>query len=210
MGTLYWQLNDCWPVTSWSSVDYFGNWKAFHFQAKRSYDAVLVSFEKVANGVEIHVVNDELQSKNGKLNLKVINFEGKELWSDSSNVQIAPNSSSVQFVLDISKIKKFNPRKNVLSASLVLSDKETKSSVYYFEKPKRLKLRKPSIAMIRLDENTYELTTDVLAKNVFLTADKVHFSDNYFDLLPGEKKFIKVNTPSESIKIQSLYNAFNE
>src|SRR4029079_14506853 len=44
-GTLYWQLNDCWPVASWSSVDYFGRWKALHYAARRFYAPLLLSIE---------------------------------------------------------------------------------------------------------------------------------------------------------------------
>ena len=44
-GTLYWQLNDCWPVASWSSLDYFGRWKALHYAARRFYAPLMLSIE---------------------------------------------------------------------------------------------------------------------------------------------------------------------
>ena len=60
MGTLYWQFNDCWPVTSWSSVDYFGNWKAFHYQAKRSLKNILLSVNEENESYKTEVIETHL------------------------------------------------------------------------------------------------------------------------------------------------------
>ena len=62
MGTLYWQLNDCWPVASWASIDYHGRWKALHYMARRFFAPVLVSGveDPEAGTVEIHVTSDLL------------------------------------------------------------------------------------------------------------------------------------------------------
>ena len=58
MGTLYWQFNDCWPVISWSSVDYEGNWKALHYTAKRFFDSTLISLTEKDGMVDVYVIND--------------------------------------------------------------------------------------------------------------------------------------------------------
>ncbi len=57
-GTLYWQLNDCWPVASWSSLDYFGRWKALHYAARRFYAPVLLSIEDAPPRQSVHITND--------------------------------------------------------------------------------------------------------------------------------------------------------
>ena len=46
MGAVYWQINDCWPVISWSSIDYWGRWKALHYYAKRFFAPVMISCEE--------------------------------------------------------------------------------------------------------------------------------------------------------------------
>ena len=55
MGSLYWQLNDCWPVASWSSIDYYGKWKALHYQTKKSFEESIISFHKKNNEIEAYL-----------------------------------------------------------------------------------------------------------------------------------------------------------
>ena len=58
MGTLYWQLNDCWPAISWSSIDYFGNWKALQYKAKKAFENVLISYEENKFNIQTFAIND--------------------------------------------------------------------------------------------------------------------------------------------------------
>ncbi|MCG2609934.1 glycoside hydrolase family 2 protein [Flavobacterium sp. SM15] len=199
MGTLYWQLNDCWPVTSWSSVDYFGNWKAFHYQAKRSFENVLVSVSEEENQLKVYVINDELAVKNGKLKLQLLNFDGRIVWQKEMNIKFGDNSCKMLFALDKKEWEGLNLNQIVFSAEF-----ETKRTLYYFVKPKDLQLKLPKISIKQLDENTVEVSTDVLAKNVFLNAEKCRFSDNYFDLLPGEKRIIRYEGNLTQTEIKSL------
>lgn len=205
MGTLYWQLNDCWPVTSWSSVDYFGNWKAFHYQAKRSFENVLVSVAEEENQYKVYVVSDEVSSKKGKLELQLLDFEGKILWQSASEIQVAENTGKVYYAMDKKMFEKFNSKQTVLSAKLIVDDSEVKSVLFYFEKPKDLELKEPKLVIKYPNENTIEVSTDILAKNVFLSSEGAHFSDNYFDLLPGEKRKIHFEGKISEIAIKSLY-----
>lgn len=209
MGTLFWQLNDCWPVTSWSSVDYFGHWKAFQYQAKRSFEPVLISVNEEENQYKVYVVNDELASKKGKLELQLIDFEGRNLWDKKAEIQLEENSSKVCFTIDKTGLAKFDPKHSVLSVKLILPDLKEKEALYYFEKPKNLKLKKPTISVVAIDANTIEITTDVLAKNIFMAEGDAFFSDNYFDLLPGQKKRIVISNAQKenaALTIQSLFD----
>ncbi len=208
MGTLFWQLNDCWPVTSWSSVDYFGNWKAFQYQAKRSFEPVLISVNEEENQYKVYIVNDELKSYDGFFEMKLFDFNGKPLWEADAVGSISENSSLVHFEIPKNDFKSFELKKVVLSVSFT-SENKSVNSLFYFEKPKDLELNQPNIQIKKIDDWTYEITTDVLAKNVFLSSAETHFSDNYFDLLPGEKKKITVSKPVKEIKIKSLFNTFN-
>ena len=204
MGTLYWQLNDCWPVTSWSSVDYFGNWKAFHYQAKRSFEKVLVTVAEADNQVKVYVVNDELATKEGQLVLQLLDFDGKVLWEQMTGVQSAANSSAVFYSIAKKEFEAFDAKQMVLAVTLLSDDAEAKRALHYFVKPKDMALTVPRIIVSQIDENTIEVTTDVLAKNVFLQAGKVKFSDNYFDLLPGETKEIRFEGTIKGVQVKSL------
>ncbi len=206
MGTLFWQLNDCWPVTSWSSVDYFGNWKAFHYQAKRSFENILISVNEEENQYKIYIVIDELTPEKGKLELELLDFEGKMLYYNTSEILVEANTSKVYFQIDKKEFEKFNSKNIVLSVKLISPNLEEKRVLYYFEKPKNLELKKQIILIQYLDENTIEVSTDTLTKNVFLFQEDTFFSDNYFDLLPNENLIIKLSKPIKDIKVISLFD----
>jgi beta-mannosidase len=80
-------------------------------------------------------------------------------------------------------------------------------SNFFFVKPKDLKLQKPNIQLRNIDDVTIEISTDVLAKNVFLSSENdTFFEDNYFDLLPNEKRIIKLSKAAKEIKVKSLFD----
>ena len=202
MGTLYWQFNDCWPVTSWSSLDYYGNWKAFHYQAKRSFENVLISVNEENDFYKVYLVNDNFERYSDKLTLELLTFDGKLLWQTSKETTIEENSSTVVFEIPKTDFAKFDLNQAVLKVRF-----KNESSNYFFVKTKELKLTKPTIQIKQIDDLTIEISTDILAKNVLLSSDnEVFFDDNYFDLLPNEKRIIKLNKPGGSIKVKSLFN----
>lgn len=202
MGTLYWQFNDCWPVTSWSSVDYYGNWKAFQYQVKRSYENLLHSVNEEGDFYKVYIVNDALENFTDELTWELISFDGTSLWSITKEVNVEQNSSSVVLEIPKKEFEKFNLEKAVLNVRF-----EKQSSNYFFVKPKELNLTKPTIQITQKDDLTIEITTNVLAKNVFISSEnQVFFDDNYFDLLPNEKKVIKLSKSVNEIKVQSLFD----
>ncbi|KAB5098966.1 glycoside hydrolase family 2 protein, partial [Bacteroides thetaiotaomicron] len=78
MGTLYWQLNDSWPVVSWSSIDYYGNWKALHYQAKRAFAPVLINPIQQNDSLSVYLISDRLDTmEQMTLEMKVVDFDGK-------------------------------------------------------------------------------------------------------------------------------------
>lgn len=202
MGTLYWQLNDCWPVTSWSSLDYYGNWKAFHCQVKRSFENLLLSVNEEDEKYKVYVVNDVFENHTEKLELELLSFEGKSLWKASKEIKVGENTSTVVYEIPKSEFDKFDLKDVVLNIRFNQS-----TSNYFFVKPKDLKLQKPNIQINIIDELTIEISTDVLAKDVFLTSvNNAFFDDNYFDLLPNEKRIIKLSKSAKEIKVMSLYD----
>lgn len=202
MGTLYWQFNDCWPVISWSSLDYYGNWKAFHYQAKRSFENILLSVNEENESYKVYLVNDYFEKYSDKLTLELLSFDGKLLWNSAKNIDVAENSSSIVLEIPKADFSNFDLNQAVLNVSF-----KNESSNYFFVKSKYLKLTEPEIKIITIDELTLEISTNVLATNVFLISEnEVFFEDNYFDLLPNEKRLIKVSKQAGSVKVKSLYD----
>lgn len=205
MGTLYWQLNDCWPAISWSSIDYFGNWKALHYHVKKSFENIMISSTFENSILKIYVINDSLKSYDDTLFTKIIDFEGNILWSSLDDIHIASNSSQIKREIDVKDLN--------LDASktVVVSYLKNFKSVYYFVKPKDLKLKQAPIeqTVTKTDKGfTITLKSTTLQKNVFLyTKHKGHFSDNYFDLLPNETIEIEFKTEAkhlDDLKIKRL------
>lgn len=203
MGTLFWQLNDCWPVTSWSSLDYYGNWKALQYQAKRSFEELLLSVKEESNKYEVFLVNDSFEKLSGKLELELFSFDGKLLWKKSKDVSVEENSSTAIYEILKEDLKSFNIYQTVLKVKF-----NEVQSQYFFVKPKDLQLQKPNIQIKILNDVMIEISSDVLAKDVFLSSEnEVFFEDNYFDLLPNEKRIIKVSKVVKEIKVKSLFDA---
>jgi beta-mannosidase len=206
MGTLYWQLNDCWPVTSWSSVDYFGRWKAFHYQVKRSFENVLISIIEDEDDYKVYIINDDLNSFEGDLSIILYDFNGKKILEINEPTTCNENSAELKSAIPKINLKKYNKANSVLSASFTSKNKTT-NSLFYFVKPKDLNLSKPNIKIKVIDSSTIEISSDVLAKNVFLTSGNTFFSDNYFDLLPNEKRNISITGQTKSkIDSQTLFD----
>jgi len=202
MGTLYWQLNDCWPVTSWSSLDYYGNWKAFHYQTKRSFENLLLSVEEKNNKYKVFLVNDTFEKYSGKLELELLSFDGKSLWKTSRKITIEENSSTAVYEISNEDLKSFDLKQTVLKVKF-----NEVQSQYFFVKPKDLKLQKPNIEIKMINDFMIEISSDVLAKNVFLSSEnETFFEDNYFDLLPNEKRVIKLSKAMKEIKVKSLFD----
>jgi len=209
MGTLFWQLNDCWPVTSWSAVDYFGRWKAMQYQVKQSFDNILITVSQENEQYNIHIINDGLEKHEGELSVQLTDFNGKIIWDAVAAAIIPGNSNETHLEIPKSKFKNINLRQSLLSVYFKSGQKTIRTN-YYFVKPKDLQLTKPNIKITKVDELAYEISSDVLAKNVFLQSDEeTFFSDNYFDLLPNEKTTIKVSKPVKQIKTKSLFETFS-
>ena len=105
MGTLYWQLNDCWPAISWSSIDYFGQWKALHYAAKEAFENILISFEQDDDVLQVYAVNDHLEDVKETLYVAIRDFSGNIMWETKEVVAVAANSSQVVYRLPMKELK---------------------------------------------------------------------------------------------------------
>lgn len=207
MGTLYWQLNDCWPAISWSSIDYFGNWKALQYKAKKAFENVLITYKENKFNIITYVVNDTFEGLNGILNMKVIDFKGNEIWSNSQEISVDENTSQQVYSIPNVDID----RKN----QVYITEFNGEKSLYFFSNPKDLNLPKGKINKeITKTKTGFSITlkSTVLQKDVFLfTKEKGHFSDNFFDLLPNEPITIEFKSEATSLgdlEIKSLNSIY--
>lgn len=212
MGTLYWQLNDCWPVVSWSSIDYSGNWKALHYQVKRSFENQVILVEEKEGILTFYAINDQTRKFDDVfVEIEIVNFQGKVL----DEITTVPNGKTLEEIVlfDPIEIQNLVPNSNKNEVFLKLTLKDTNGKViaesnYFFAKPKDLKLTKPNLKIRKISATEIEISTDVLAKDVYLMGD-THFSDNFFDLLPKTSKRITLSKPLEKIEVMSLFDTMN-
>lgn len=212
MGTLYWQLNDCWPVISWSSIDYLGNWKALHYQVKRSFENQVILTEEKEEFLDFYGINDDLKNiEHVSLEMEVNKLNGENVLTAVSNqnqkldkIVKFDSTSIAELIGDLNKSELF--------LNLILRGKDEKiiaESNHFFVKPKDLKLTKPNIKIKKISATEIEISTDVLAKDVYLMGD-THFSDNFFDLLPKTSKKITLSKPLKSVEVMTLWDTMNE
>lgn len=212
MGSLYWQLNDCWPVISWSSIDYLGNWKALHYQVKRSFENQVILTEEKEGNLNFYAINDGIEKfENVFVDIQVVQYNG-EIVNEISTV---PDGKFLNGIIKFDPVKIENlikdSNKNEVFLQLFLKDKNDKiiaENHYFFVKPKDLKLSKPTITIRKISPTEIEISTDVLAKDVYLIGN-MHFSDNFFDLLPKTSKKIILSKPLDNIEVMSLWDTMN-
>lgn len=213
MGTLYWQLNDCWPVISWSSIDYLGNWKALHYHVKRSFENQVILTEEKDGTLNFYGVNDGLKSfEDVTIEFDISKFDGESLAAavSSPNGKVLDNTVLKFDTLDIDDLIG-DVSKNEVFINVIIRDKYDKiiaENTYFFAKPKDLKLTKPNIIIKKISPTEIEISTDVLAKDVYLMGE-THFSDNFFDLLPKTSKRVKLSKPVKKIESMSLWETMN-
>jgi len=220
MGTLYWQLNDCWPVVSWSSRDYYGRKKALHYFVQNEYSSILVS-PVITNGkLQVFVVSDSVEDCNLDLNIRLRDFDGRIYFDTTQNIEITHNSSEIYVESQVDKLLQGkDPKQMVFTTQLTFGNKTLSRNNFYFKPVKDLQLGKPVIT--KTVTKTFEgylitLTTDRLAKNVYLNTEQSgNFSSNFFDLLPGETRMVNFTTRDKSpgfeekLKILTVADTFN-
>lgn len=219
MGSLFWQMNDVWPVASWSCLDFQNNPKAFYYTAKKAFNPVIVVPANYKNDFTLNVVSDKRESFSAKAEMKIVDFNGKVLWTKNVPVNIPANTSKECFKINTNElVNKMDTTQIVFSVKLLKGDKLIASNVCYFSEPKDLKLLKPEITRAvkeTADGYSITLTADKLVKDLYLDTDlKGWFSDNSFDLLPGEKVTVsfktkeKVENFGEKLKLFSLTDSY--
>jgi beta-mannosidase len=222
MGSLYWQLNDCWPVASWASIDYYGRWKALHYYARRFYDDVLISPFLHDDKVDVYVISDKLQPLSGTIHMRLLDFSGNSLLDQTKDIQVPAQSNAIDFSVDKAALSvKADPRRSFLVFDLETAGKRVSRNLVFLDTTRNLEL--PVAPKIETtisktgDGYTITLQSAKLARSVYLSFGDldVQSSDNYFDLLPAEPVTITLKSPAtadqikDALKVMSLTEAFN-
>ena len=225
MGSLYWQINDCWPVASWSSIDYYGKWKALHYTAKKSFENFLISFENKGENMDVFVISDSLKPINASLKLSLIDFDGRLLKVQETPIEVKENQSKKY----ISLLKKdflmaVDSTKVLVKAELFNRENNTiiTENILYLSAFKNLNLPMPELSYnITETHNHFKviLKTKKLAKNIFLASgSNYNFSDNYFDMLPNTEKTVSIKKTdletlesfTEKVKVITLTDTYTD
>lgn len=222
-GILYWQLNDCWPVASWSSLDYFGRWKALHYAARRFYAPLMLSIEDQPPKQGVYVSNDLLEPWDGTVRWALETLAGEVLTSGQAPVRVAPQSATQVCELDFSNtLSDDNIRALVFIAELYQGERLITRQTAGFTPIKHLSLAAPAVtADLRCegDQLIVELASRSLALlvEVSLTGADVVFSDNYFNLPAGRTTRISCPLPAgwtldqarEAFGLRSVYDSYS-
>ncbi len=220
MGTLFWQHNDCWPVASWASRDYYGRWKAQHYYSREAYRDILVSPIAKDKNLDVYIVSDRLKEVKGKLSVKVIKLDGTVVNSFSKQVTVPSNTSTNVHSLKIESLLKGEAPNHVFVAVELTEGKNAVYKNCYF-----LTLQKdidfPAVNItktIRPVDGGYEVTlkSDQFARAVFMSIEGIDnfFENNYFDIYPGEQVTTKVKTSlpqtefEKQLKVVSIKDAY--
>jgi beta-mannosidase len=222
MGSLYWQIDDCWPVASWSSIDYFGRWKALQYYARRFYNDLLISPSVEKGYLKLFVVSDRMKAVPARIRLTLMDFDGKVLKHFDQDATIAPLTSRSYFDVRVDDLLQgVDTRNVVVYCELLVEGKAVSDHDYFFAPFKELSFSKPAIT----SEVTpvrggfrVKLSTDKFAKAIYLAVDERDgfFSDNYFNLAPGRQITVEFysRTPlplkefQERLRIRSVFDAF--
>ncbi len=202
MGSLPWQLNDSWPVVSWSSIDYYGNWKAMHYQIRRAFAPVLVDAIKEGNNLSYYIMSDRLTDEELTLNLELMDFNGKVYRKQKVDGLLPANTSKLFYQEPVEQALAGRDSATTFMHMVVKSKKGEVLSdeIYYFAHPKDQLLPKtPLHWQVKQKKGYCEVTVkaDKLARDIFIEVpvQGVRFSDNFFDLLPGQKKKVIITSP---------------
>ena len=221
MGTLYWQLNDTWPVVSWSSRDYYGKKKALFYAVGRSFNDFFVSPVMDGDRLKVYATFDKLENQKAKLRVVLADFNGRVLWQEEKYHVFLVDRTEIVLDTNLSSILAGADKSNLFIYALIeniFGDRAT--NIEYFVPPKDMKLERAPIDISVSDAPDgymINLYTTKLAKGVYLnTPFQGNFNDNYFDLLPFEEKNItfltkeKIDDLKDSLKVITLLDTYPE
>jgi beta-mannosidase len=213
-GSIYWQLNDCWPVFSWSSIDYDLRPKASYFYTKRFYGPVLLSLVENGDTVECWITNDTLKDISGVLIVQSENLNGIAVKKFKTGVSVQANVSDCVLIIPKKELKIKEPTRQYVYAYFKDEKGTFSENALFFERFKHVEFSKPRLRWkmipITRRECILEIETDRFVKSlcIEIPGKDAFLSDNFFDLHPSFTKLISIRSKkrlsSKNIRIRTL------
>lgn len=203
MGTLYWQLNDCWPGPSWSTLDYYGREKAGHYWLRDLYAPLMITAVDDEKKIDIHMVSDLQVDRRATLQLRLKDFKGGIVWSYETTLEIPSRSARKVYSIEKADFPhRIQPTAHVLETVVHAGGEEIATDLLYFAAPRDLDLPDPeydyhcteTAAGFQLEFDAHHAVKNI---QLGLPDPMAEFSTNYFDLVPG--RVYKVNVQSERV-----------
>jgi beta-mannosidase len=211
---LFWQVNDCWPVASWSSIDYFGRWKALQYGAKRFFRDVLLSACEDGNHVAFHLTNDTLSAVEGVLKYELCDIHQGILFCKEKNCVVSRLNAEMVAGEDFSDYLRTDEERRTryvhfsFSPSNADREKFCQDGTVLFVNAKHFEFQEPKIQVHQIDARSYGITANTFCKFVSVEFEEdVILSDNFFDLVPDDKKVI--HTDKELKELPNIYTLYD-
>jgi beta-mannosidase len=213
MGALYWQINDCWPVASWSSIEFTGRWKALHHVARRFFAPALVSAHvpgdetttignyrsTTVDEVHLYTVYDAPAAARGELRWELYHLDDHVIARGRKQVALRPGESVRQQTVRFGKLMSQHGRDNLhLRIALVIRGRRVSEETVFLSPPRFLNLQRARTAATfrRVGGADYDVTFRTSAfqhRFAFDFPGLAHrSSDNYFELYPDHAKTVRV------------------
>jgi beta-mannosidase len=194
MGTLYWQLNDTWPVCSWSSIEYGGEWKLLHYAARRFFAPVLLAAHVKDGRLHVHLTNDLQEDMRCRATVSLIDFAGSVLSREEFALRVPGGSSRSVREWQLSEFAP-SPAAGFVHLELERAGEKSYGSLFLTE-PKRCAIRRaPVRTEVTKTGDGFSLSLSADAPVFFLALGMRDipgtFDDNCFTLLPGEPREVR-------------------
>lgn len=217
MGVVYWQLNDLWPVASWSSITYSGRWKLLHYAARRFFEPVHVAGFRLRDGtVKVTLTNDTATAVKGSVTLAWYTPEGRPVASETLKTEVPGDSSRDLRVWSAAELPEAT--EHFLEVTFQHPGGVSRSTVFLTE-PKRIRLPDPGLKFtVSEQEGGLEVAVTAVRPAFWVTLDQGalpgRFDDNGVTMLAGEMrrfrwigKKIGVQTLKRGLRLFDLYSS---
>ena len=221
MGAIVWQLNDCWPVVSWASIDYCGRWKALHYAEKRSFAPLMISCEEEGmttqqvdinranvefeKSIRLNVANETMEEQHVQVSWAVRNAQAEILRDGGVQEVRVPALSSVW--LEKVLLPEIDIFSDYVSYAMSQDGEIISEGTALFSYPKYFRYEDPKLSC-RVEGDEIVVSADAYAKNVEIQNENEDFilSDNYFDLNGNEKRVKVISGEMKGIRLRSVYD----